>query len=61
MSRFRLAMVAFSLTALGEVLFALGALVFCVTVSSLVIQSCRTVVRTAIAEEPKISGAEVRA
>jgi len=55
------ALMMLRLTTLGEVLFALGALVFCVTIFSLVIQACRTVVRTTLADEPKLSGAEVRA
>jgi cytochrome c oxidase cbb3-type subunit 1 len=57
----RAGMMMFRLTSLGEVLFLLGALAFCATVFSLVIQSCRTVVRAAVADEPKLSGTEVRA
>jgi len=54
-------MMMFRLTTLGEVLFLLGALLFGATVFSAVYRSCRSVVCNAVADEPKLSGKEVRA
>jgi cbb3-type cytochrome oxidase subunit 1 len=55
------ALMAFRLTALGELLFLVGALLFCMTTLSMVNQLCRSVIRKAITDEPKLSGTEVRA
>jgi len=54
-------MMMFRLTSLGEVLFALGALGFLLTVVAQVYQVCRSTVTQAIQTEPKLSGTEVRA
>jgi cytochrome c oxidase cbb3-type subunit 1 len=55
------ALMALRLASIGEVLFALGAVLFCLTVLRAVYQTCRATVTQACADEPAITGTEVRA
>jgi len=55
------ALMAYRLSTLGELVFTLGALVFCLTMFSIVVKACRAVVVKACRNEPRLAGTEVRA